>query len=322
MQVKVSIIMPVYNGEKYVRQAVESIIAQKETSWECIVIDDGSTDSTAEILDEFREREDRIKVYHRENHGVSVSRQFGIEKAQGKYCIHVDADDWVESDYLSQLVAKAEESDADMVWCDAFVNEYSVWSMPCEEEPDEMIRQILLQKYWGTLWNRLIRTAICQSKEVSFPASSMWEDMGFVIQCLLKCSKIVYLAKPLYHYRQVETSLTHIQSQKNISKEYRAVVDTLQQCFLQHGVLSKFIYELRSLQLFAIRDFIDDIRFRDYERFVKTYPDAMAHIWEYKDYPIRLKVCAWLIRRNLSTFVPVVCKIDAVLRRLGITKQS
>ena len=318
----VSIIMPVYNGKEYIRKAIDSILKQTLSDWNLIIVDDGSKDGTAVILDNYANEDKRIIVFHRENHGVSASRQFGIDQAEGKYCAFVDADDWVESDFLSNLVTIAEKNDADMVWCDWYVNESDYWSHACEEAPDALIRSFLKQKTWGSLVNRITKTTLYQRKEVNFiPNCSMWEDMSFLVQCLCFCSNIKYVQKPLYHYRMNPQSLTHTQSQKDISAEYRKAIDYISDFFEQQGVASKYEYELRGLKLFAIRDFIDDVRFQDYDRFMNTYPDAIEHISEYPDYPNRLKFCAWLLRHKLSGLIPAVCKIDAGLRRIGLSKQ-
>ena len=319
---KVSIIMPVYNGEQYIKQAIDSILSQTLSDWNLIVVDDGSKDGTPAILDNYAAGDERIKVFHRENHGVSASRQFGIDKATGKYCTFVDADDWVEPDFLSNLVMIAEKNDADMVWCDWYVNESEYWSHACEEDADALIRSFLKQKTWGSLVNRITKTTIYQRKDVSFvPNCSMWEDMSFLVQCLCFCSNIKYVQKALYHYRMNQTSLTHTQNQKDISAEYRKVIDYLSPYLEQRGLLPRYEYELRGLKLFAIRDFIDDIRFRDYNKFLNTYPDAIEHISDYPEYPKRLKVCAWLLQHNLTCLVPVFCKIDAGLRKIGLSKQ-
>lgn len=317
---KISIIMPVYNASRYLSKALDSVIQQTHQSWELIAINDGSKDNSGAILDEYALKDARIRVVHQPNQGVAATRQLGISMAQGDYCIHLDSDDWVEPDYLSSLLLKAEETDADMVWCDCFVDEDSLWSMPCAENTDTMIRDILAQRYWGSLCNRLIRTAICQRKDIGFPDCTMWEDMSFLVQNLLFCQRIAYLPRPLYHYRMNQESLTHTQTQKDISAEYRKAIDHIYNIFEREGHINKYIYELRGIQLFAIRDFIDDKRFCDYDAFLQTYPDAIAHIGEYPQYPWRLRSCAWLLQHGLASLVPVVCRIDGVLRSLGLTK--
>lgn len=318
---KISIIMPIFNASKYLKKALDSVIQQTLQSWELIAIDDGSTDSSGAILDEYAKKDSRIRVMHQPNRGVAATRQLGVSLAHGDYCIQVDADDWTEPDYLQQLYDKATQTDADMVWCATYVNENNVWQMAAEESADKLIRAILNQLHWGTLWNRLIRRDICQNEGIRFPLCNMWEDMAYVVQCLTKCKTIAYINKPLYHYRQVETSLTQTQSHRDISAEHRKAIDCMHAFLQREGLINKYIYELRGLQLFAIRDFIDDKRYLDYDAFLQTYPDAIAHIGEYPNYPMRLKCCAWLLQHGMVCLVPVVCRIDGLLRRLGLSKQ-
>ena len=320
-EVKVSIVMPTYNAAQYIGSAIESVQAQELAEWELIVINDGSTDATAAIIDEYARRDSRIVPIHQLNMGVSATRQKGVIMAHGQYLIHVDSDDWLEPDYLSSMYKEAVSHDADMVWCDICVNDSGKWSFRCAENPDAMIRCILEQKIWGSLCNRLIRSSICQSVNIHFPPQcSMWEDMAFVVQCLTQCKHIVYVPKALYHYRQVSSSLVHSQSDKDISAEYRKAIDCIEHFFDENGIADNYRAELRVLQLFALRDFIDDKRFVSYDKFLHTYPEAIAHIWEY-DFPLRLKLSAWLLQHNISWAVPIVCKIDAILRRLGLSKQ-
>lgn len=318
----VSIIMPVYNADRFLKTAIDSVLNQDLQDWELICIDDGSFDKSGAVLDEYASMDARIRVIHQSNKGISATRQLGVSLANGVYMIQIDSDDWVESNYLSFLYGKAKESNSDMVWCDCTVNGEDRWSMSCKENPVLMIKKLLNQELWGTIWNRMIRTSICKDRRISFPINcTMWEDLAFVIQCLSLCTIISYVNMPLYHYRQVGSSLVHTQSNKNISAEHRKAIDHIENFLTKIGTVQQYKYELRKIKLFAIRDFIDDLRFRDYEKFMTTYPDAIAHIWEYKEYPFRLKSCSWVLRHNLDFFVPLICKIDSIFRKLGITKQ-
>lgn len=317
----VSVIMPVFNASAYLARALDTIVGQTWESWELIAIDDGSTDGSATLLDEYSQRDQRIHVVHQPNRGVAASRQLGVSMATGDYCIHVDADDWVEPDYLRLLCEKAMQTDADLVWCDAFEDESRLWRMTAAESADRLIRDILCQRHWGTLWNRLIRRELCQDSGIRFPLCNMWEDMAFVVQCLGRCRKVAYVNVPLYHYRQLETSLTHTQSHRDISADHRKAIGCILDFMQREAILDRYVYELRGLQLFAVRDFIDDKRFVDYDAFLHTYPDAIAHIGEYPAYPWRLKCSAWLLQRGFAFLVPVVCRVDGVLRRLGLSKQ-
>lgn len=111
---KVSVVMPVYNGEKYLREAIDGVLSQTLTDFELICIDDGSTDNTASILDGYAGVDNRVRVLHRENAGVSAARNLGITQARGKYLTFFDDDDLFEPDMLEKMVSKMERCDADV----------------------------------------------------------------------------------------------------------------------------------------------------------------------------------------------------------------
>ena len=116
---KISIIVPVYNGEKYLEKCVDSIIHQTERDIEVILVDNGSLDLSGEMCDAFAEKDNRIKVIHQPNNGVSFARNTGIENAKGDYIGFVDADDWIDIDMYDSLLKEASRSEADVVMCDA-----------------------------------------------------------------------------------------------------------------------------------------------------------------------------------------------------------
>ncbi len=113
---KISIIIPVYNVEHYLRQCIDSVLAQTYTDFEVLLINDGSTDSSGLICDEYAARDSRIKVFHKENGGVSSARNLGLDNAQGEWIAFVDSDDEINNEYLSDLVAHATEFDLDMIY--------------------------------------------------------------------------------------------------------------------------------------------------------------------------------------------------------------
>ena len=111
MNHKISVIIPVYNVEDYLSKCLQSVINQTYTNLEIILVDDGSTDNSGEICDEFSENDNRIKVIHQKNTGVSQARKIGIDVADGKYIGFVDADDWIEPDMYETLINKMKNSD-------------------------------------------------------------------------------------------------------------------------------------------------------------------------------------------------------------------
>ena len=114
----ISIIVPVYNTEKYLRRCIDSVLAQTYQDFELLLIDDGSKDSSGAICDEYAAQDARVRVFHKENGGVSSARNVGLDNARGEWITFVDADDWIESDMLELLLRKGEETGADIVMGD------------------------------------------------------------------------------------------------------------------------------------------------------------------------------------------------------------
>ena len=116
----ISIITPVYNTSKYLRRCLDSILAQTYQDWELLLIDDGSTDGSDTICDDYAKSDSRIRVFHKPNDGVASVRQLGVVEAQGEYSIHIDSDDWIEPEMLEALFDEAKRTDADIVVADYY----------------------------------------------------------------------------------------------------------------------------------------------------------------------------------------------------------
>lgn len=162
MNPKVSIIVPAYNAEKFLTRCLDSVAAQTMPDFECIIVDDGSTDKTGEIADFFAKKDSRFRVVHQENGGVAVARQTGIDTATGIYTIQFDADDWVEDNMLEIMLCEAETQDADMVICDCYRRESIEGDeIRLSQKPKSLDREIVLGQLMhdlvATLWNKLIK---------------------------------------------------------------------------------------------------------------------------------------------------------------------
>ena len=115
---KVSVIMAVYNAEGTIRRGIDSVLKQNFTDYELLLVDDGSTDHSGQICDEYGCKDCRVRVFHKENEGIAATRQYGIDRAQGEYMIHVDPDDWIEENTLQLMVEAAVRDNAQVVVCD------------------------------------------------------------------------------------------------------------------------------------------------------------------------------------------------------------
>ncbi len=210
---KVSIIVPVYNAEPYLRRCLDSIQAQTVADFEVILVDDGSTDESGAICDEYAEIDSRIRVFHKENGGVAAARQQGLDESGGEYVIHADPDDWVEPKMLEMMYNEAKKNDADVVICDFYVNdlqkEYRVKQQPSSLEHLVVLSE-LFQHLHGSCWNKLVRRSCLERYGVNFPQNvSYCEDLSFWVSLFKHPVKIVYLSEAFYHYVQHSDSIVH-----------------------------------------------------------------------------------------------------------------
>lgn len=204
---KISVIVPVYNVEKYLPRCIDSILAQTFTEFELLLIDDGSSDNSGKICDEYAKNDKRIRVFHQENGGVSSARQVGIDKAQGIYSIHADGDDWVEKTMLERMYKEVNCNGCDMLISDYYVD-YKDRTVIVEQKsssniPTEILKDILMGKLFGSLWHKLIRHDIYKKYNVRFiNGINYCEDVLILVQLLQKPLRISFFHKAFYHYNK------------------------------------------------------------------------------------------------------------------------
>ena len=203
---KISVIVPVYKAEAYLHRCMDSLLAQTFTDFEILLVDDGSPDKSGEICDEYAKMDKRIRVFHKENGGVSSARQCGMDHARGEYTIHADPDDWVDPTMLEELYRKAKEEDADMVICD-FYEERKNKTIYVRQQPSSLDHETVLcelfQQLHGSCCNKLVKRACYREFGVKFPLELSYCEDLFVNTCLLSHKiNVAYLPKAYYHYDQ------------------------------------------------------------------------------------------------------------------------
>ena len=211
---KISIIVPVYNVERYLRQCIDSILAQTYRDFELFLVDDGSPDNSGKICDEYARKDLRIHVFHKPNGGVSSARNLGIDNAKGEYISFIDADDYIEPNFAEEMVKAMEGYDADLVCCGIWENEKSINKRIRSTDKDKiydmkggLIELIVPDAYFGWCFNKFYKRSIVKNTDIKFPEGIRYsEDWVFIINYITHSSKIVYISKVLYHYVSNEMS--------------------------------------------------------------------------------------------------------------------
>ena len=210
---KISVIVSVYNAISTIERCLNSILEQSFGDFELLIIDDGSTDGTAMICDDYAKMDSRVIVYHQENSGISASRELGVQVAKGEYSIHVDSDDWMERGMLEALYSKALSSEADVVICDFYVDGQSIAytkQQPSALNNVAIIRDILMGRMIGSTWNKLVKHDLYSRFNIHFPKDINYcEDACAMISLLLNTTSIAYLSEAYYHYVMNPDSITH-----------------------------------------------------------------------------------------------------------------
>ena len=223
----ISVIMPIHNTEQYLDDAVSSIVSQTYPDWELIAIDDGSTDGSGKIIDEWASRDSRIRVLHTENEGVAAARNLGLKEMSGEYIQFIDSDDKLVPTALEETVSIMENSDTDMVIFDAFyegvgVNYHNKAPLPIGTyEPQTVLAELAKPSLSSCIWDKPCRSILY--KDIVFPEGELYEDVAVVFYPISQARKIAVIGKPLYLYRQRRDSITNSVTSDNTVHKWRYI---------------------------------------------------------------------------------------------------
>lgn len=207
----VSVIIPIYNTEKFLSKCINSVLAQTLKDIEVLLIDDGSTDGSGKICDEYVRKDKRIHAIHIPNQGVSHARNKGLEAAKGKYIYFMDSDDWIETDMISTLYQLIQTNKADLSTCGYLIededenilykiNGKSTYTL----DKWDAIHSLFHDKYYkykGNLWDKLYNKEIIERNKLRFNEQIYYnEDRLFIFQYLSFCQYVIYTTIPYYHY--------------------------------------------------------------------------------------------------------------------------
>ncbi len=330
----VSIIMPVYNVAEFVAKAIESVLQQDYEYFELLVINDGTPDNSVDIVEEYCKKDARIKLYHKENGGLSDARNFGMQYVTGSYLYFMDSDDWIEPNLLSLALNTIQKEDANIVVFGYYkdnedhnenlverqevVHSNAVYT---KEEAIQMQIDSKLLNLYGYAWNKLYKTDFILTHKFVFPKGvSLVEDILFNAQVLGKTDTIVILDKALYHYihRERETLIKtyHKNSFELILKKTEAIdrflsewgfEEKTKQAVLAESVVLGIRYSVNNLfsfdktlsfmeRYYIVKNMLDHKVTRAYARFYET-TSSMDQLYK------------TMISRRASYMLSVLCQI-------------
>ena len=211
---KISIIIPVFNPGLLLYRCLDSVSNQTLKEIEIICVDDGSSDNSPEILDNYAVKDSRFKVYHQKNQGAGTARNYGMNQSEGEYILFLDSDDWIEEEMCKKLYAQATQLNSDLVIFDALwhtadneINRFAFFSKDEFKENHKtfifdytFLKDKLMIGSLGVIWSKLYKSSFIKENNIRFPKHKIYNDVEFHFKSLILANNISYLPEPFYHY--------------------------------------------------------------------------------------------------------------------------
>ena len=238
---KVSVIVPVYNVEKYIEKCLQSLTNQTLQDIEIIIVNDGSKDNSKKIVESFMEKFPQKIIYlEKTNGGLSDARNYAIPYATGEYIAFLDSDDYIEVDMYEKMYEIAKKENSDLVKCDFY------WEYPKKIKED--VGQVyydkkeMLEKVRVVAWNKLIRKSILEKTKIIFPKGYRYEDVEFTYKLIPHLNKVSFLKKPCIHYVQRDNSISNSQNER--TKEIFDVLDNVIKYYKENDYYEEYKQQL------------------------------------------------------------------------------
>ena len=329
----ITVIVPVYRCREYLGQCLESLAAQTHRELEILLVDDGSPDDCGAYCEAFAKKDSRVRVYHKENGGLSSARNYGIERARGDWIGFVDADDWVEPEMFERLLQAARLHNTQIASC-GYWTEYTTG--PAEGKTTECTRLLSSKKeladgFYGErfigrmAWNKLYAKSFFGT-EIRFPEGRNYEDGELICAILRNTENFVCIGDRLYHYRQRKSSIVHMETMKNCVDKWRSAVvqlETLEELKLEPGTVLihdglDAIVSLWRILLTAGRE--ERLRYAEPMKQMREFARRHGHVKREAEAPLSVRLTLWACTSQsvFSYLIPffLACA-SAWKRRLG-----
>lgn len=298
---ELSIIVPVYNVEPYIKRCVDSLLNQNCKSYEIILVDDGAKDKSPEICDEYAKKHpDLIKVIHKKNGGLSSARNCGLKEAIGKYVWFIDGDDFVENNCLRKAMKQLKAND---ILCFNFIDYYETHSSMVSTF-DKNIKDLQKRYLVATpsACNKIIKRSLLTTNQIEFPIGLLYEDLATMPSLCQYTDKIVFIDDAYYNYYQREGSIMHQQSYNKKLEDIFESLETLKNRF-SIDAKEKYKEEIEFLFIWHLLK-NGSLRFLDYNKYdiinrivsliKEDYPEWRNNVY-YKEYDIKRKLVCNLV---------------------------
>ena len=312
----VSIIVPVYNIERYIQKCVDSILAQSYQSFELILVNDGSTDYSGKICDAYEAIDSRIKVVHKPNGGLTSARNAGLSVARGEWIMHVDGDDWINHDMLKEMLYVAEKTSADVIIGNLrFVyEENNYWDYKMNDWSED--KKDSLNKYisggWTCVCGSMAKKYLYDKYNLRSPEGiSYCEDFHLAVRLCYYSDKVVHINKSYYNYRQQPLSIVHNLNRKTEADEQWVYQDTIR-FFKEQGVYEDYRKVMNWRVLKGAQELL--LAPSEHHRFMDLFNDGKEFIFSCPFVNKKIKILAWLITHNLR---PAVVLFDRMRSMVG-----
>lgn len=313
----ISVIVPVYNAEKYLHRCIDSILAQTFTNFEVLLVNDGSKDNSGKICDEYAVKDQRIRVFHKENGGVSSARNLGLDNARGEWITFVDSDDWIEPTMYELMYDDAIKKGVELVYCDMnMVYEDKTEAYQSAEFHIEKTK--LIQNYITTVWTCLVlfmtKRKVYEDNKLKLPTKIDYcEDFWVAVRLMHYANKISYVPLALYNYNRAnENSAMHTFGPKMGMDEQTAYLETIA-FFEAEGVLEYYKKQMGWRVLKSKQEMILDVE--RHKEFMVIYPESHKYIWDCPYINTKLKIMMLLLTFQLQSVLLPILSLRNLIRR-------
>ena len=290
MKEKISVVIPVYNVEKYLSECLDSVVNQTYPNLQIILVDDGSTDSSGKICDEYAEKDSRITVIHQDNQGAGAAKNTGLELINGDYFSIIDSDDYIETNYYEMMISAMQNHKADVAQClfrNVFMDSVYERRYNFQSKRDRVIKrnrflfELLYDWKYSVFWNKLYKSSLLRN-DIRFPVGRKIDDEFFTYKLICNAKKIININTPLYNYRMRKSSVM------NVNNKDKLITDRID-CFIERLEYIKNIYPSLSKDYYYI--FTDFLLYTynstsstelksTLEKYINVYPEKKENLFQ------------------------------------------